>query len=148
MKDNLYEKDFYSWIRGQIDILKAGKYEMADIENIIEELEDMGNKNADSIESFFVVIVTHLLKWQYQSDHRSNSWKGSITNGRTRIRRILKKNPGLKSILDELYSDVYSDALAMAVAETGIEISKFPSTNPWSKEEVMSLEYWPMEVEK
>lgn len=143
MKDNLYESDFYSWINKQVGLLKTKDFENADMENIIEELEDMGNRHSDAIESYFVVILTHLLKWQYQKENRSSSWKGSIVNSRIRINRILKKNPRLKSKLDLLYSDVYYDAVSIASVETGLDKTIFPDENPWSKEETLNNDFWP-----
>lgn len=140
---NLYDSDYYSWSLEQAQLLREGKFGKLDMLNLIEEVEDLGSKYSDSIESYFIVILTHLLKWQYQPELQCGSWKGSIVNGRTRIRRILKKNPGLRPKLDELYSDVYEDALLKAIAETDLPKTLLPKVNPWTKEQVMDIDFWP-----
>ncbi|WP_257292789.1 DUF29 domain-containing protein [Endozoicomonas sp. ONNA1] len=140
---SLYERDPYSWAHQQAQLLREGKLNELDVLNLIEEVEDLGNSRSDAVESFFIVIITHLLKWQYQPEHRCSSWRGSINNGRRQIARKIKKNPGLKPKLDELYSDVYEDAAQTAVDETELARELFPKENPWTKEQVMDTDFWP-----
>ena len=103
----------------------------------------MGNRHVDVIESYTIVLVTHLLKWEYQSDQRSSSWRGSIVNSRNRIKRILKKNPGIKSKIPEIYADIYEDALSVAIAETGLKREVFPIENPWTFDEIIAFDFFP-----
>ncbi len=42
MSNSLYERDFYAWANEQAALLRAGKLDSADIENIAEEIESMG----------------------------------------------------------------------------------------------------------
>ena len=42
MKASLYESDFYAWSNHQAALLRAGKLNEADIDNIAEEIESMG----------------------------------------------------------------------------------------------------------
>ena len=42
MSNTLYERDFYAWANEQAALLRAGKLDHADIENIAEEIESMG----------------------------------------------------------------------------------------------------------
>ncbi|PZP57018.1 MAG: DUF29 domain-containing protein, partial [Delftia acidovorans] len=42
MKSQLHEKDFLAWTQEQAALLRAGRLAEADIENILEEIEDMG----------------------------------------------------------------------------------------------------------
>lgn len=59
--------------------------------NLFEEVEDMGNRYADELESRLEVLLMHLLKWNYQPDLQSNSWKYSIKEQRKRLALRLKK---------------------------------------------------------
>ncbi|KJU85436.1 protein containing DUF29 [Candidatus Magnetobacterium bavaricum] len=38
----------------------------------------------------------HLLKWQYQPNRRSESWRATIDNQRTDIELLLADSPSLK----------------------------------------------------
>jgi hypothetical protein len=42
MSKSLYERDFYAWANEQAALLRAGKLDSADVENIAEEIESMG----------------------------------------------------------------------------------------------------------
>ena len=143
MNTELYETDYYSWTALQARLLKENRISEMDIKNLIEEITDMGNRHVDAVESLSIVLVTHLLKWQYQPDQRSSSWRGSIVNSRNRIKRILKKNPGIKGKIPEIYSDIYEDALSVAIAETGLKREVFPTENPWTFDEIMELDFFP-----
>ncbi|MGO9742822.1 MAG: DUF29 family protein, partial [Roseiarcus sp.] len=37
-----YQDDFYAWAMQQAALLRAGRFAVADIENIAEEIESMG----------------------------------------------------------------------------------------------------------
>ncbi len=83
------------------------------------------------------------MKWVYQPARRSNSWQASIREQRRRITRLIKKNPSLKSGLDEAFIDAYGDARLIAVRETGLDEDIFPPDSPFSLEQTLSDAYWP-----
>lgn len=67
--------------------------------------------------------ITHLLKWQYQPELRSGSWKGSIVEHRRRIRKALKESPSLKLYLEEVFAECYSEAVEQASAELRVSLT-------------------------
>ncbi len=138
-----YERDFHSWIEKHIDLLKAGKFEEIDAEHLIEELEDMGKSNIRELESRFVILIAHLLKWQFQPDKQGSSWRGSISEQRIQILRLLKKTPSLKRELNNAINDSYSDALFLASDETGFSETTFPQNCPYSIEQLLDKTFYP-----
>ena len=60
-----YERDFYTWANEQAALIRAGKFDQADIENIAEELETLGRSEARELKSRYRVLLLHLLKWRY-----------------------------------------------------------------------------------
>jgi len=46
-----------------------------DVENIAEEIESMGKSEKRELISRLAVLLAHLLKWEFKSERRSNSWK-------------------------------------------------------------------------
>jgi hypothetical protein len=84
-----------------------------------------------------------LLKWIFQPERRGNSWIATIEEQRQRIARLLRKNPGLKSCLDEAFVEAYADARLIAVRETNLPKATFPETVPFSLEQVLDDAYWP-----
>ncbi|HBS70116.1 MAG TPA: DUF29 domain-containing protein, partial [Cyanobacteria bacterium UBA11153] len=118
-------------------------YSNIDWENLIEEIGDMGRSERRSLKSNLIVIITHLLKWQYQPNFRSGSWKGSIVEHRRRIRESLKESPSLKSYFEEILAECYGDAVKQAMAETMLAVEIFPQICPYKSVEVLDDDFLP-----
>jgi hypothetical protein len=127
----LYETDYAQWIETTVRKLRSGDYDTVDWENLIEEIEDMGRSERRSLESNLIVVLLHLLKWQYQPEHRSGSWEASIIEHRRRIRKALKESPSLNPYLESILDESYGEAIKQAKAETGLPIETFPSECPY-----------------
>ncbi len=140
---NLYEKDFYAWTQEQAKLIKNKSFERLDVTHLFDEVEDMGNRHADEIESRLTVLLMHLLKWNYQPDLRGKSWEFTIKEQRRGIAKRLKKMPSLKSKISELFLEAYDDAVFEAEKETGLDGSAFPTKAPWTIEQVLSNEFYP-----
>jgi hypothetical protein len=139
----LYEHDFYTWVLESARALREGRFAELDIEHIAEELEDMGASKERELENRLGTLLAHLLKWHYQPERRSHSWRLTLKEQRRRIERLMRKNPGLKSYLGEAFENGYGDATLMAARETGLEENAFPAACPWSLEQVMDAGFWP-----
>lgn len=95
-RQSLYETDYLRWMETTVDKLRVRDYSNIDWENLSDEIEDMGRSERKSLESNLIIVLTHFLKWQYQPELRSGSWKGSIVKRRRCIRKALKESPSLK----------------------------------------------------
>ena len=140
-----YEKDIVAWANEQAGFIRAGRFDMLDLENIAEEIEDVGKSEQRELESRMAVLIAHLLKWQYQPTHRGVSWERTIKDQRRMVLKRLKQTPSLKaSLLDtEWIDDAWTDATTQAAKETGIELIKFPEACPWTMEQVLGDEFFP-----
>jgi Domain of unknown function DUF29 len=85
---SLYDTDFVGWVETTVEQLRNQDYANVDWQNLIEEIEDMSKRERKSLKSNLIIILLHLLKWQYQPELRSGSWKGSIREHRRRINSI------------------------------------------------------------
>jgi hypothetical protein len=139
-----YERDLYGWAVEQAALLRAGRVAEADACNIAEELDDVGNEQYDKLESALRLILLHLLKWDRQPERRSRSWWASISVQRNRVRRVLKKNPGLKPPIEEALNDAYADARIEATAQTRLDERSFSVRCPYSWQQIMERPVtWP-----
>jgi len=143
MTPTLYDTDFYAWANEQAALLRAGKLDAADIENIAEEIESMGKAEKRELVNRLTVLFMHLLKWQYQPLFQGASWRTTIFNQRLDISDLLDDNPSLKPQIPEAMTRAYRRAIGEACLETGLPERTFPSTCPWSFEQAMSPEFWP-----
>ena len=65
MSDRLYEQDFYSWVRQQSSLLRQGQFDQLDVSHLVEEIDDLGNRHYDQLESRLTQLTAHLLKWRH-----------------------------------------------------------------------------------
>ena len=104
----------------------------------------MGNEQYDKLESALRVILLHLLKWDHQPERRSRSWKLSIAVQRKHVLKVLRKNPGLKSLVDEAIIEAYDTARLEAAGESFLEEDTFPRECPYSFEQILERPIaWP-----
>lgn len=134
---NLYDQDFYQWTIEQANLLRSGALSQLDIENLIEEVESMGKSQKKELFSRMAVLLMHLLKWDYQTDQRSGSWRSTILSQRRELKFLLQDNPSLKKLIPNAVSAVYQDSRLSAAAETGLSESSFPGTCPYTIEQIM-----------
>jgi hypothetical protein len=142
-RQKLYDTDYLRWIETTVEKLRARDFSNIEWENLIAEIEDVGRSERRSLESNLVVIILHLLKWQFQPDRRSGSWKGSIVEHRRRIRKTLKDSPSLQPYLEEILAECYADAVEQATAETGLSVETFPQFCIYTAVEVLDSEFLP-----
>jgi len=94
----LYEKDFYLWVQENLKLLKNREYDLVDWENLLEEIEDMGQRYYDAMVSYMAVIMGHLYKWEnfrYSQD-MGHDWIETIYTHRRKVARIFRKHPSLR----------------------------------------------------
>lgn len=140
---SLYEADYFAWIETNLQRLKEQNYSSVDWENLIEEIEDMGRSEKRGLESNLAIVLLHLLKWQYQSERRSRSWMASIVEHRIRVHKALKESPSLKPYIEQVFEDVYRDAVKVAIAETGLSAKTFPAECPYAIAQVLNEDFIP-----
>jgi len=138
-----YEKDFYGWTQEQAALLRAGRLNELDIENLIEEVETMGRSEKRELESRLTILLLHLLKWKYQEVRRGRSWQLSIVEQRLKFNQTLDENPGLKPQLAAILVSAYKFAVIQAARETKISSNVFPATCPWTLEEAIQTDFYP-----
>ncbi|OQW95242.1 MAG: hypothetical protein BWK79_03070 [Beggiatoa sp. IS2] len=153
MKDLVteYDRDFNAWIQQHITLLKQGRVNEIDVEHLIIELEDMGKSNLRELESRLVILIAHLLKWQFQlkqlnelwEEFKGNSWQQSIIEQRYKINKLLKTNPSLKSHVQDAIVNAYPDALEIAIDETGLPQSTFPESCSYTAEQLLDKTFYP-----
>ena len=139
----LYEEDFNLWLEETVNLLKTRQLSLIDYENLIEEIESMGKRDKKALESNLEQILMHLLKWQYQKNKRSNSWRYSIIEHRNRLKKDFRDSPSLKPYFDDVLEDCYQTAREFASEQTGLDIKTFPIDIPFTKEQVLDSNYLP-----
>ncbi|WP_422409790.1 MULTISPECIES: DUF29 domain-containing protein [unclassified Endozoicomonas] len=158
--NHLYEFDYYQWVQQQKKLLENRQFDRLDLDNLIEEVEGMGKSEPRSLESHLVVLLQHLLKYQYQTYILNpqmpepkvfRSWFGSIRNARDDAGKVLLANPSLRPRLDGLFVSAYKEGKKRAIREMNDYLPKqkwltedsYPECCPWSFEEIMTEDWLP-----
>lgn len=140
---SLYETDFYAWTQQQIELLKEQAWHSLDVQNLIEELADLGRRERQEFRNRLGVLLGHLLKWQFQPQQRGNSWLATIREQRDQLAILLVENPSLKPYLPEALAIAYKSGLNLAVRETGLPYETFPAECPYPLEVVLNEAFLP-----
>ncbi|MEL6441652.1 MAG: DUF29 domain-containing protein [Cyanobacteria bacterium J06621_8] len=142
---NLYSRDYYLWLLHTAQLISEGKFDEVDAANLIEEIEDMGRSEKRAIKSNLVVVLLHLLKYKYQPQKRSNSWKSSIREHRRRLRDDIQASPSLKRYFEEVFDECYQDGREQAADETEFPLNTFPDLSPFTPAEILNPDYLPQD---
>ena len=143
MSAELYDRDAVEWAEQNAALLRAGRFDEADIEHIAEEIEDMARSRRRELRSYLRVLLTHLLKYKHQPERRGASWKATLVRMRTEIPEVLEENPSLRPKLASLAEQAYPAAVRPAAAETGLPEAAFPGQCPYTLDQILDLDYLP-----
>lgn len=139
----LYEIDFYKWTIEQAKFLREEKWNCLDVPNLLEEIESLGKQQRQELRNRLGILLGHMLKWEFQSSHRSKSWLATIREQRRQILLLLKESPSLQPYLQEAIEDAYQSALNLAVSETPLDYEDFPQECPYPLEKILNPEFPP-----
>ena len=137
----LYETDDYLWLLETIKLLKQGRFDEVDLENLIEELEDLGSEKKNAVVSLLEQVIRHLLLLQYwQEEYERNGyhWQGEIVNFRNQLKRRLTGN--LRNYLTQEMLEIYADALEYVKVKTKFQVD-FPEECPYTLEQLLDKDY-------
>ena len=141
-----YDQDILAWSQEQARLLRAGRFDLLDLEHLADEIEDVGKSEKRELSSRMAVLLAHLFKWQFQPERRGRSWSATIEVQREQIALVLQETPSLKnSLTDDLWNrKTWNDARAIVAKELAEQpqlIAQFPKQCPWPLADVLD-EHW------
>jgi hypothetical protein len=148
---NLYETDYYAWTREQADALRSALRDRSnlplDVPNLVEEVEDLGRSERDTVRSLLRRIIEHCLKLEFSPSAAPRlGWQASILAARATLGD--KMSPSLKRDAQRKLSDLYDDARELArlhLAAFGEHhaAEALPETCPYSLDELCRKGWFP-----
>jgi hypothetical protein len=132
----LYELDETAWLDVTADLLRQGRFAEIDRDTLAEYLTDMARRDRREVYSRLVVLLSHLLKWEYQPDHRSRAWRGTIVEQQRELRQLLKSGV-LRNHAAAVFADAYADSRKQAAAETGLARATFSEECGWDLDGIL-----------
>ena len=140
----LYEIDDYLWIEETIKLLKTKDLDKLDLDNLIEELEDLGKNNLNKVRSLLRQIIINILLlqyWEQEYDRNSRHWEGEIIAFRDDINNSVTTT--LRNKLNEELDHIYHVAMKLVSTKTGLSSQLFPANCPYSLDKLLNDNWYP-----
>ncbi|MDJ1183885.1 DUF29 domain-containing protein [Roseofilum casamattae] len=133
----LYEIDDSQWIEETIALLKIKAFHHLDLDNLVEELEDLGREKRNAVVSLLEQVIRHLLfldYWTSEAEYNSVHWQGELYTFRVQLKRKLTTN--LRHYLQSELDSIYQDALGFVKIKTQNKV-EFPEDCPYALNELL-----------
>jgi hypothetical protein len=143
IEGSFYEQDYYAWTEEQAALLRAGQTAGLDLDHLAEEIEDMGRSQRRAVKNALIVVLVHLLKYRFQPERRTNSWRATIREHRRRLRDEFADSPSLRPYAEHIFAECYQDACEEAADEAGLPPEVFPPACPFTLDQVLDRNFLP-----
>ena len=124
-----YLADPYGWAMAQAALIRDGRSDEIDWDNVAEEIESVGRSERSALKSHLIQVIIHMLKWDVQPERRGRSWFISIVNHRDDAEIVLAENPSLKPELDLIVANALQYAKRRAPRDTNLPGKLFEGVN-------------------
>lgn len=138
-----YDADFFQWTQTTAEMIRQGRLAEVDLEHVAEEIEDMGKRDRREVRSRIEVLITRLLKWQFQPELQTPSWRSTIREQRKQLRLVVGDSPSLGRILRVELPALYKSSIIDAIEETGLSADRFPSACAYTAEQILDGDFFP-----
>jgi hypothetical protein len=127
---DLYEKDYYAWANETAEAIRSGEFSKIDIDALADEVAAIGRQERRTLRSRLEILISYLL------ERRSSS---TIAVQHHRVMMVLQDSPRLKRWLEDNLAEIYQTAVHLAVRDTNRRQDRFPSTCPYTVDELLSI---------
>ena len=137
---SLYEADEVAWLETMAGLIQTGRAAELDLPHLQEYLTDMAKRDRKEVVSRLIVLLSHLLKWEYQPDKRSESWTSTIVTQQQELLLEFETSTTLRNHAVAKLADAYAKARSRAARETKLPIETFPETFAGTLDDVLAAE--------
>jgi hypothetical protein len=149
----LYETDFVAWTKEQAAELRrlrdARINTRLDLDQLAEEVEDLGSEHRFAVRSFVTRAIEHLLKLEFSTATEPRAlWLRSLRNARKsaarRMTATLRRD--LEEQLPKLFDDARDEvAFALEHYREFAALEQLPCANPYSLDQMLDPDWLPPE---
>lgn len=133
----LYEADETAWLEAMAEMIRQGQLSDLDYPHLAEYLDDMAKRDRREVTSRLKVLLAHLLKWTYQPEKRSGSWRATIMHQRDELEDAIGQGV-LRNHAESVLADAYARAVKLAAAETELPAATFPAQCPYTLDQLLA----------
>ncbi len=134
----LYDHDETAWLDAMAALAAGRHVAHMDFPHLSEYLTDMAKRDRREVFSRLVVLLAHLLKWEYQPENRGGSWRVTIREQRRELRALFASG-ALRNHAEAVFAEAYAEARGQAADETELDPATFPADNPWTLDAALDV---------
>lgn len=136
----LYEIDDNLWLEQTVELLKQKEFNQLDLENLIEELTNLGKRDLAQVKSLLRQIIIHLLLlqyWQIEYERNHRHWLGEVKTFRYDLNNHLTTN--LTNKLQDDLENIYQSAVDFVQIKT--DLTTLPAKCPYTLTQLLDDNY-------
>jgi len=137
--ETLYQQDETAWLEAMSELIRMRQFDAVNFTNLAEYLTDMAARDRREVRSRLSTLLMHLLKWEYQPNKRSRSWRTTVLNQRQEL-AVLASQGVLRVHAIEVVDAAYQDAVELAVSDTKLHLEDFPAECPYSFDQLLVID--------
>jgi Domain of unknown function DUF29 len=145
---DLYEEDFPLWAECQAALLRSGRFDELDLDNLIEEVEDLGRRERDAVESYVETVLEHLLKLELSNAGRPRrGWLVTVDKQRAKLAR--KLTPTLRRHLEAGLPGLYVGLrrpVGRQLEKDRVPPDALPAACPYTLEQILDPDWYPENI--
>jgi hypothetical protein len=141
----LYEEDFPLWAERQAALLRGGRFNELDLDNLIEEVEDSSRRERETVETHVETIMEHLVKLTLSPAERPRrGWLVTVDRQRAKLARKLTTTlrTHLESELPALYAGLRRP-VSRQLDQNGAWPNAVPAVCPYTLDQLLEPDWYP-----
>ena len=139
-----YERDTFAWAMEQARLIRAGRLDLIDAENVAEEIESVGTSVRSELKKRVRTIVEHLLKLESSPAlEPRRGWRETVLRSRRDLTDVLEDSPSLRPELRRLLSPLQDETarftaqLLEGVGESNVRIERRMASGGYTLDQIL-----------
>jgi hypothetical protein len=132
----MYEPDETAWLETTSRLIREGRLDELDYDNLASYLDDMARRDRREVVSRLTNLLAHILKWIYAARMRSVDSQLAILNERHELSGLV--TGVLRTHAEVSLASCYEHAAELAAIETEVPVNSLPAECPYTLDWILT----------